>query len=338
MLRREGPGLDSPALPQIIGSDTDTDRIVGQQATEGHLNAIPEGPSLREAAIDYVSRGVPVFPLVPLGKLPVIKSAHPGGDPLNGICRGGCGHDGHGCYDATTDVDKINEWWSRWPDANIGHGCGHRYDVLDIDGYEAAMAAATFIMDRFGTEACIVGGPSVVTSRGQHHFFEPGTYTNRVALAGIKGLDWRTIGRLTALPPSVHKSGFVYRWEVSGGVVRDLDVAAEPIPRGVRALLEHKVAEPSTPPTSMSVFPTSLGRYNANGLIDAVAHADEGRRNDALNWASFKLGKDAAAGRVDADELTLILDELKIAAERVGLSTREIRATITSGLRKGRGA
>ena len=36
---------------------------------------------------------------------------------------------------ATTDPDKIKEWWSRWPDASIGcaTGPGSKIWVLDID-------------------------------------------------------------------------------------------------------------------------------------------------------------------------------------------------------------
>src|SRR5687768_7460876 len=80
--------------------------------------------------------GWPVFPLVPGGKLPLLRVAHRRGYP----CRGECGRDGHGFYDATADHSRILRWWTRYPTANIGLRTGIAFDVLDIDSPAAARA------------------------------------------------------------------------------------------------------------------------------------------------------------------------------------------------------
>ena len=55
------------------------------------------------AALRYASQGVPVFPLAPRSKFPLISAA-------NG---------GHGLHDATTDAAQIQAWWMAYPTANI---------------------------------------------------------------------------------------------------------------------------------------------------------------------------------------------------------------------------
>src|SRR4051812_21847103 len=96
------------------------------------------GTAMLDAALTYAALDWPVFPLAERGKLPKIATAHPDGE----LCRGGCGRDGHGLYDATTDVDRITAWWRGWPQANVGIRTGVAFDVVDVDGPEALDALA----------------------------------------------------------------------------------------------------------------------------------------------------------------------------------------------------
>ncbi|MBI2836077.1 MAG: bifunctional DNA primase/polymerase [Chloroflexi bacterium] len=74
--------------------------------------------TLLEAALSYARLGLPVFPLKPRLKEPLI-SKNAGG---------------HGHKDATTDEVAIRAWWAKWPDANIGIRCDELL-VPDLDGY-----------------------------------------------------------------------------------------------------------------------------------------------------------------------------------------------------------
>ena len=68
-----------------------------------------------DAAIEYASKGMAVFPLKAREKKPLTK---------------------HGVKDATTDFDQIEKWWSRNPSANIGIACGQISGgllVVDLD-------------------------------------------------------------------------------------------------------------------------------------------------------------------------------------------------------------
>jgi hypothetical protein len=70
-----------------------------------------------EWALHYAKSGWPVFPLAPGGKEPVIPR------------RLG----GHGCLDATLDLDCIDSWWRDYPAANVGIATGRRSGLLVID-------------------------------------------------------------------------------------------------------------------------------------------------------------------------------------------------------------
>jgi Bifunctional DNA primase/polymerase, N-terminal len=102
---------------------------------------------LRDAALGYASRGIPVLPLHPLpdrsALQPVSGNRQPG---VGGGCScrdPGCGQPAkhplgplvpHGVKDATTNRARVLAWWTRHPSANIGLATGHHFDVLDVDG------------------------------------------------------------------------------------------------------------------------------------------------------------------------------------------------------------
>lgn len=75
------------------------------------------------------------------------------------------------------------------------------------------------------------------------------------------------------------------------------------------------------------------GRANLDGLVQTVAQAPAGNRNNLLNWAAYKAGRDVAAGRLNARELMTLAD----AARAAGLPDHEVTGTIRSGLQSGMG-
>ncbi len=134
--------------------------------------------ALLGAALDYASRGWPVFPCRPREKVPATA---------------------HGVNDATTDAAQIRAWWARIPDANIGLACGHGLVVVDFDGDELPDVPHTL---------------TVSTGRGRHVYLDPGgqRYGNRTKLGGLS-VDVRGVGGYVVAPPSVHPSGAVYAFE-----------------------------------------------------------------------------------------------------------------------------
>jgi len=65
-----------------------------------------------KAALSYAKMNYPVFPCVPGKKQPLTR---------------------HGFKDATTDKSQIIEWWTKWPNANIGLPTAGMV-VVDVDG------------------------------------------------------------------------------------------------------------------------------------------------------------------------------------------------------------
>ena len=71
--------------------------------------------TMKEAALEYARKGLPVLPLKPRDKIPYMS----GGFKI-----------------ATTNPEVIHGWWKERPDANIGIPTGDASDffVVDIDG------------------------------------------------------------------------------------------------------------------------------------------------------------------------------------------------------------
>jgi hypothetical protein len=65
-----------------------------------------------DLAMQITSLGWRVFPCKQ-DKSPFIKTAHPKGDPLHGICTGECGRLGHGYFDAVAGFDAVCDLWEK---------------------------------------------------------------------------------------------------------------------------------------------------------------------------------------------------------------------------------
>ncbi len=264
------------------------------------------------AALAYADRGIPVLPL----HTP---------DPV-GACSCGrrrCDRPGkhprlpHGLTEASTDPRRLEMWWSRWPDANIGLRTGVVMDVADVDTDDGGHALRLLV------GGAMPVGPLVRTGGGGWHLWlHPIGYGNRVRL--LPGVDWRGAGGYVVAPPSLHARGTAYTW-----VCRT--TALPPCPPALREL----VAGP-TRPTRPALPVVHPDRY-AEAALDAetarVAGAPEGARNDTLNRAAFALGRLVGAGLLDERSVTR---ELSAAARYAGLGRQETVRTIRSGLTAGR--
>jgi hypothetical protein len=164
---------------------------------------------LRDAALGYASRGIPVLPLhYPLphrSDLQPVTDDRQLPSPAVGTrcsCRDpGCSQVGkhplgslvpHGVNDATTNRARIAAWWTQHPHANIGLATGHAFDVLDIDGPTGAKTIRAFAGDHHLKSS----GPLVRTGRGgTTTFARPGSATParpawRMSTGGARAAMW----------------------------------------------------------------------------------------------------------------------------------------------------
>ena len=159
-----------------------------------------------EWALAYATRcAVPVFPVrgtkgnaCDCGD---VQCASPGKHPLTR----------NGLKDATMDEEQIREWWTKWPNANIGMptGTSSMLWVLDLDLPDGDKSFEA--LEREHGEV-----PSTATQRtgsgGRQKFFawtdEIRNSTKRVG----PDIDVRGEGGYVVLPPSRHVTGRNYEW------------------------------------------------------------------------------------------------------------------------------
>jgi hypothetical protein len=175
---------------------------------------------LRDAALGYASRGIPVLPLhYPLPDRSDLQPLTGTGQlidhaPRTGCsCRDpGCGQVGkhplgslvpHGVRDATTNRARVLAWWTRHPQANIGLATGHQFDVLDVDGPAGAHAIRALAAEH-GLQS---SGPLVRTGGGGWHYYVASTGLGNAHPVGLAHVDWRGRGGYVVAPPSRHASG-----------------------------------------------------------------------------------------------------------------------------------
>jgi Bifunctional DNA primase/polymerase, N-terminal len=277
----------------------------------------------QQAALAYARRGLAVFPVRSRGKVPLIPSCHPGGDPARGVCRGECGQDGHGCWDATAGLDAVRAWWARWPNANIGIRTGECFDVLDPDKAEGIAAVETFAAEHgFSLER----GPWVPTpGGGRHYYFAP---TGLPGSKPLPSVDWKAAGGYVVVGPSTHPNGRAYA-EIPVEAYRPPFV-----PAALRELLEPPKVEPA--PARATYRPADTTTRYARAALDGtqarILAASRGERNDVAFKQAASLFGLVAGGVVSEAEAAAMLEDVMRA---VGLGPREVAATIASARRRG---
>jgi hypothetical protein len=290
---------------------------------------------LRDAAVGYASRGIPVLPLhYPLrhraGLQPIPGDPQASVERVSCSCRNpGCGQVGkhplgalapHGVKDATTNRARILAWWTRHPQANIGLATGHLFDALDVDGHAGAQA----IQQLAATHGLHSVGPLVRTGGGGWHFYLAPTGLGNPKPHELEGVDWRGRGGYVVAPPSRHASGHPYQWALG----RDLGTPLAQVPAPLRARLERQSPMRPAGPVELAASGVTPGdRYARAALAEElarVATAPIGHRNRQLWESTRNLYNLVATGALDAHEVD---QALLAAAERCGLLEEEPRQT-----------
>lgn len=250
-------------------------------------------------ALYYASVGLPVFPVKPRGKAPLVK---------------------HGCKDATTDANQINQWWKHWPDANIGIATGMGdcpVLVLDVDinpdKGKFGDEALDDLEKQFGnlpeTWLCLTGGG------GRHYYFSCIDPDLTIGADVLPGLDFRGRGGYVVAPPSLHESGKRYEWENSN----DPEDGGEPaqLPGWLHDLL-LRGKQPDA-------------RKYTNKAPDTIA---EGGRNQEL----FRLACSFRTKGLSVEEMLPAVLKINETRCRPPLSSREVETICNSAGRYEKGS
>jgi hypothetical protein len=116
---------------------------------------------------------------------------------------------GHGFKDATTDHRRIDRWWNRHPDHNIGLATGHQFDCIDIDPKHGGVQSFLKLLHDKDLPDC--HGIAVTASGGMHLYVKP---TGKGNYANLRpGIDYRGKGGYCVAPPStLGAPGRDYAW------------------------------------------------------------------------------------------------------------------------------
>lgn len=180
--------------------------------------------SLLQHALGLAQNGWAVLPLG-RNKLPRIGK-HPSCKASG--CSGGCGREGHGVKDASSDIHDVRRWWTSYPDALIGARVPAEFFVLDIDprhGGHERLAALEAEHGRLPETLTVWsgrgdGGRHLYWLRPAGKLTEVGIHRElrRLGVLGEEqqeaGIDLKAAG-YCVMPPSPHPlTGEPYRWDL----------------------------------------------------------------------------------------------------------------------------
>ena len=274
------------------------------QQMDDPVPAQPSGrPGCWAAARWYARRGRAVLPIAPGSKRPLSR---------------------HGVDDAACELDRVGEWFRRWPDAGVGLATGQPRAssrrptpagivVLDVDAHgEVDGRDALADLERAHGE--IPSTPTVCTGGGGLHFYfsvaAGRPIPSRVAIR--PGLDVRGDGAYVVAPPSVHPGGTAYVWDAALGP-RDLPMAtcptwlldlADATPGGG----ERADYVPAGAPPAIPERARMLLQYGDHRLLTRYMRGSDGLRDTSASDVDLSLATLAArSGLVGVEIETLIL-------------------------------
>jgi hypothetical protein len=117
---------------------------------------------------------------------------------------------------ATSNEDTIGEWFSRWPDSNVGVQMGQTSGIIDFETDSAQGEAELTIL----CGGRIPVTPTFTSGRGKHRLFK---WRGDLPLKASIPLGWGDVklgngereGSQSVFPPSRHASGKDYRWLIT---------------------------------------------------------------------------------------------------------------------------
>lgn len=243
------------------------------------MSDFPARPTHLDWALRYVRLGWPIFPLKPEGK-----------DPLTE----------HGFKDATLNESQAREWWTKWPNANIGAPMGYRCFAVDFDIGRGGEESYEHLVNQHGrfpdTLEQVTGGG------GRHLFFSmPDFLVPNTKDYLAPGVESRAKGNYVVLSPSVHPvTKRRYVWD------------------GARELEEQPIAPaPAWLLDRLKNYKARVAPLGKSVAVEIVS----GRRNDTL----FKLACSQRRKGLTEGEILATLRAVNQARCRPPLEDGELR-------------
>jgi hypothetical protein len=236
--------------------------------------------------------------------------------------------------EASDDLEQIEEWARRWPNANVAAvtGAASNLIVIDVDVKDNAPGFKS--MDALRQRKRLLPpGPMATTPTGGRHLYFRNTIGIRNAQGMTKsgrglgpGIDIRAEGGMIVLPPTrIRKSedypGGSYRWIVppNGWFPTLPPWAVTMLTERTPKADEWSVRRGNSPQSAEA----SLER-----IANYVANTKQGSRNATIHWATCEAVRAGA-------EPGLIRERILAAALACGEDRHKAINSINSGLRQG---
>jgi hypothetical protein len=222
---------------------------------------------------------------------------------------------------ATTDLDEISEWWTRWPNSNIAAVPGRAgFIVIDTDGPAGDESLKRLGLFQIPTLMCRTGR----LDGGHHRYFHrPKQRVGNLRVG--QNLDVRCDSGYVILPPSRHKSGRLYRWI---GRLDDVAVLPESVMHTVTRVVRSDPALSIMTSTQCDAFHQADKRVRA--YLTKIGNRAEGDgRNNAAYQLSAWLTTDMALELKSAWAYVVEWNSINVPP----LKTKELRSAFLSATR-----
>jgi hypothetical protein len=232
-------------------------------------------------------------------------------------------HTTHGFKDATRNPSIIRAWWRQYPDALVGVPTGEMSGLFVIDVDSGRHDEANDWLERYSPY--LPDTRQHATKSGGWHllFKHPPGLRNSASKLG-KGVDTRGDG------------GYIIWWPFHMGMSapHKLDLRPAELPDEI---FERLIEPPEPKPQSWSGprWGESVGEPDkkVQGILNAVAAAQEGERNILLFWGACRISEMITNREIGSAEGANAFAALNLVSIGLGLPAREIARTVRSALR-----
>lgn len=203
--KENAPGAATPGA-----GDNSAGTLLPVNSLPQNAQGVKKKSEFLDAALWYARKGWHVFPV------------H---TPINGGCSCGdpeCDDIGkhprtpHGCSEATINEAQIRNWWTRWPNANIGWNLGKSGKLaIDIDPRKGGNETWDELKRRQGINDDTVHQLTGGNDHGKHFVYnENGCNPDDLKTTLGPGVDVKRGNAYIIVWPSVHRDGNTYEWGI----------------------------------------------------------------------------------------------------------------------------